>query len=415
MQNIVNEFNNVNINVKHEVNISKGTIVGIAAIMLITAVVVYGILNFNIFKPNQSLLDISISSNANNYLAGENINYQVYLSNMGSNNRYDATIKYLISDDLSNTITRKEETIAIETTASINRNIQLPTNIKPGKYTLLAIASYGQNEEAKSSLEFEIVTIANSINKNTNSNSNNSTTKNNTNINNSANINTEDNVNTDNIKNQNIKDNNYNTQPQTSVTENTKESFGDILIQIKETTKTNPQTAVNKCEELELNSKKDMCYTTIADVSKIYSYCDKIISLETKDNCYLSFATSSKDICNKITDKESKVFCEQLQIVNQMDKYYKENNTQKVLELSKQFNPEVYSATSPIRTYEYTYTEIATDNIMTSDYNTDIKLNTSIDNTSSNNLINTTDISNNDTNSTNTTNDTDSISITTTE
>jgi hypothetical protein len=41
-----------------------------------------------------------------------------------------------------------------------------------------------------------------------------------------------------------------------------------------------------------------------------------------------------------------------------MDKYYRENNTAKILELSQKFNPSVISPEGPkVQTYEYTYNE----------------------------------------------------------
>jgi hypothetical protein len=44
-----------------------------------------------------------------------------------------------------------------------------------------------------------------------------------------------------------------------------------------------------------------------------------------------------------------------------MDKYYKENNTEKILELGKQFNPAIIQNNNPqIQTNEHIYTEPVT-------------------------------------------------------
>jgi len=323
-------------------------------IVIIIIVIGYGMMNFNLFKSNNSLLDVSINSNSYSYVAGENINYQVHISNMGSENRFDATIKYLILDDLSNTITRKEETIAVETTASINRNIQLPTNIKPGKYSLLTIVYYGRNQEAKTSFEFNVIKLTD-VNTNKNNLTNSSTIIENKNT-------------TIPLSNIDTGTNtiNSNNNPQDITTDNVKsETFGDILVQIKENAKVNPQSTAKTCENLDSNSKKDMCYSTIADISQLPEYCDAIISSDNKDSCYLSFAMKGTvEVCDKIINNDSKSFCDQLKIVKLMDQYYKENNTEKILELSKQFNPEIYSATPVVKTYEYSYSEVTAGNIM---------------------------------------------------
>lgn len=357
MQNIANEVTNVNINVKHEVHISKGTIFGLISIIIIIVITGYGFINLDLFKSDDSLLDISMNSNIYSYLAGESINYQVHISNMGTENRFDATIKYLIIDDSSNIITRKEETIAIETTASINRNIQLPTNTKPGKYTLSTIVEYGRNQQAKTSMEFVVVKITdiNAIN-NKNYTASNSSISNNENNSEQLQESNAD-ANNDNFNNNNVA----NTQQETTIQ---KETFGELLVQIKNNAKVNPKTTAKTCKDLESISKKDTCYSTVAEISSESEYCDYVTNIDSKDSCYLSFAMKGiTQVCNKINDTNSKSFCEQLQIVKLMDQYYAENNTEKILELSKQFNPEIYNNPTT-RTYEYTYTEIATGNIM---------------------------------------------------
>ncbi|MGV8086453.1 MAG: hypothetical protein ACP5N1_02370 [Candidatus Woesearchaeota archaeon] len=346
---IANEYNNVNINVKHEVNISKSTIFGIIAALFIITIVTYGIFNFDTFKSNQALLDVSVSSNSYSYLAGENINYQLHISNMGSEERFDATIKYLVVDDSSNIITRKEETIAVETTASINRNIQLPTNIKEGKYHLQVILDYGRNQQAKSSLEFEVVKV---IIPNTNRNTTSAI---------SEILNNTSNNNNDNIDSPTINNNNIESQ----IPEYFRESFGDTLVLVKETARNNPNSAAKICSDLESDSKKDLCYGAVADVSLMSNYCELIINIENQDNCYLSFAMrGNAQACTNIINSESRSFCDQLIIVQLMDKYYKENNTEKILELSRQFNPEIYDNNPITATFEYTYTEVVTGNIM---------------------------------------------------
>ena len=336
---VANDLNNVNINVKHEVNISKGTIIGVVAAIFIVGLIVFGVLNFSIFKPKESLMDITITNMADSYLPGENINFQIDVTNMGATQKFDSTIKYLIVDDTGKVITRKEETLAVQTTASVNRNIQLPQNILPGKYSLQAISDYG-NKEATSKSEFEVVQ---KVAEKTPATYTPPTTSDTSTDNNTINTNTESNIN--------------NNNP--SIPINTEKTFGEMLTVIRQTAKNNPESAANNCIKLTSAEQKDICYSTVADASQSYNYCDKIVSTEYKDNCYLAFVMNGNvDVCDKITDNSSKTFCQQLHLVQMMDQYSKENNTEKILELSKQFNPSIIQNTNPqVNTYEYTYNE----------------------------------------------------------
>ncbi len=333
---VASDLNNVNINVKHEVNISKGTIIGVVAAIFIVGLVVFGIFNFSIFKPSESLMDITISTTAYSYLPGENLNYQIHVTNMGSIERFDATIKYLVIDDTRTVITRKEETLAVQTTTSNNRNIQLPQTIKPGKYYLQAIAEYG-SKSATSKSEFEVVQKIEDKKPDTYVPP------------------TESKPTTPTIP----TTENTPTTPNVPTTSSTGKTLGEVLTEVKILSQTNPDAAASECLKLASTEQKDICYSTIADSSRSYEYCDRISKIEYKDNCYLAFAIKENlDICNKISDNSSKALCEQLILIQLMDKYYRENNTAKILELSQKFNPSVIQPGGPkVQTYEYTYNE----------------------------------------------------------
>jgi|GEM_PF-2513490 len=346
---VTNDLNNVNINVKHEVNISRGTIIGISAAIIIIGIIVFGVINFSIFKPKDSLMDITITNTAYSYLPGETINFQIYVTNMGSTQKFDYTIKYLVVDDTGKVITRKEETLAVQTTASVNRNIQLPKSILPGKYYLQAISDYG-NKQAKSVSEFEVVQKVEEKKPATYVPPVITTPQTNTN--------TDQNTNNNPGTNPNNNDQNTNTP-----TTNTGKTFGEVLTEVKQSAQTNPELAATSCSKLVSIEQKDICYSTVADNSNLYAYCDRITGVDYRDNCYLAFVMNkgNLDICNKITDNSSKSLCDQLRIIKLMDKYYAENNTEMMLELNNQFNPAIIQNTNPqVKTYEYTYTEPVT-------------------------------------------------------
>jgi hypothetical protein len=335
-----------NIHVRHEVNVSKGTIIGIVAMIFIVGLVVYGIFNFSMLKPKEALMDITVSTNTYAYVSGENVNYQLHITNMGSLQRFDALVKCVIVDDAGTVITRKEETLAVETTASVNRNIQLPQNTKPGKYNLQIIADYGRNLVAKSSTEFEVVQKA--IDRPTtyvppvvSTQINESTVQSDGHGPDSESI--------------------TSTSPNIEVDK----TFGGLLTEVRQGAKSNPGYASNICSKIASIEQKDVCYSVLADESQLSGYCEKVSDIARRDNCYLSFVMKGNvDICDKITDGTSKSFCEQLHIIQLMDKYYRENNTEKIMELSKQFNPDVIKNNPQVQTYEYTYTETATISIL---------------------------------------------------
>ena len=332
---ISSDINNVNINIRHEVNISKGTIIGIVATIFIVGLIVFGVLNFSMFKPKESLMDVTITNTAYSYLPGETINYQLHITSMGSTQRFDASIKYAVVDAIGNVITSKEETIAIETTVSVNRDMQLPIDIKPGKYYIQAIAEYN-NKQAKSQSEFEIVENATEKKPPTY----NSPTQNS-------------------IPSSNIEQKNNKLPSTLPSIANTGKTFGTVLTETRQTALSNPASAAAGCSILVSSEQKDICYSTVADGSQQSSYCDKVNATAYRDNCYLGFVMNGKlDVCDKITSTSDKSFCDQLSIIQLMDEYYKENNTEKMLELNQKFNPTIIQNNTPqIQTYEYVYNE----------------------------------------------------------
>src|SRR3989344_5867397 len=65
---------------------------------------------------------------------GELLLVSVKLSNFGGNKRVDVTIHYEIIDGDENQIYTITETVAVETTASFTKNIQIPFGTPPGNY-----------------------------------------------------------------------------------------------------------------------------------------------------------------------------------------------------------------------------------------------------------------------------------------
>jgi hypothetical protein len=154
------------------------------------------------------------------------------------------------------------------------------------------------------------------------------------------------------------------TTPGTTTASGGKTSFGDSLSIIRQQSLTNPQAAFNNCLKFSNPDQKDICLGEIAYNTNKVNYCDQIGNTQKKDNCYLAFVIGGNtQICDKITDSTTKQYCNQARIVEQMNYYYQQGDTEKVLELSKQFEPAIYNANPTPTNYQNVYNQQSTLNM----------------------------------------------------
>jgi len=91
------------------------------------------------------------------FAPGEFLPISVKLLNFGSGRRVDVSIDYKVIDSLDNEILSSKETVAVETTASFVKLLQLPQSIKRGWYEASASILYADQEfPAISSFEFVV-------------------------------------------------------------------------------------------------------------------------------------------------------------------------------------------------------------------------------------------------------------------
>jgi len=107
---------------------------------------------------NNSLFDIivTIPSDYKIVNPGDQLLATIKLVNLGSAGRIDVSLDYWIADAEQNIILKNKETVAIETQASFVRTFDIPTNAKPGKYSLNAKLTYSETKEATADNSFEI-------------------------------------------------------------------------------------------------------------------------------------------------------------------------------------------------------------------------------------------------------------------
>lgn len=74
---------------------------------------------------------------------GEELPLQVQLLNFGTpDERVDVTLFYVVSDAEGGSIIQKTETVAVQTTASFIRNLQIPESVKSGVYYIDLTVQY---------------------------------------------------------------------------------------------------------------------------------------------------------------------------------------------------------------------------------------------------------------------------------
>ncbi|MGV8151390.1 MAG: hypothetical protein ACP5NV_06720 [Candidatus Woesearchaeota archaeon] len=328
------------VTVRHEIHFPLVTV------LVILFLVVAGGVGYWLIAPKSgALLDVSIESYNTQYYAGEEIVYGIELINMGDSDRFDANVKYIILDSSKKSVKTMTETIAVETRTAKNGEILLPSALEPGKYYLRAEITYGINQKAESEVEFEIIEGAVS-GQNQNTQGSNGNTG------------------------QGAYNTNQNSIP--SLTNRNIQTFGESMNVIRGQAASNPSQAAANCQKFQNQEQKDICLNDIAYIASKQNYCDEIQDSNIKDNCYLAFIIGNDpSSCEKVANAQIKQYCNQVRIVKQMNEYYKSGNNEKLVELSKQFEPAIYSATPQINNYQTQYNNPAVieDFIITAELN----------------------------------------------
>lgn len=103
-----------------------------------------------IIEPNLEALTTRVAP-------GESLPFSIKLINFGIAKRVDAIVYYKIFDENNREIYSKNETVAVETSASFIRDAQLPTDIAPGTYRIVTEIVYAdQVISAISEFKFQV-------------------------------------------------------------------------------------------------------------------------------------------------------------------------------------------------------------------------------------------------------------------
>ena len=110
-----------------------------------------------IFAAESGEVKTSGGSTVSRLAPGELLPISVKLANFGGGKRVDVTIDYQVLDEAGRVVLTENETVAVETTSSYVRNIQIPHSLPPGNYTATSSITYeGQEVPATSKFQFTV-------------------------------------------------------------------------------------------------------------------------------------------------------------------------------------------------------------------------------------------------------------------
>lgn len=102
-------------------------------------------------------INASLENTASRVAPGDFLTTSIKLLNFGSQNRVDVIVYYKIINDRNTVIYAESETVAVDTTASFVKRLQLPDNVEPGSYTAQVSLTYPYQEKpAVSEFQFKV-------------------------------------------------------------------------------------------------------------------------------------------------------------------------------------------------------------------------------------------------------------------
>ena len=250
------------------------------------------------------LLDLKAKKLTNNPVAGESLDFQVEIFNMGSSRRYDIVLDYVIKNrDTNEIISGESETFALDTSLSKILSIDIPKNTPGGKYILEIDANY-DDLVAKAGFIFDIESkkiideVKSSLNKN--------------NISSSADkkLDELDLI----IKEQQEKVEKIETPKKIVSTPSNdqydKLSKADKFSLIENVSLSNELQAVDMCNDFVYDTTKRDCIINIVEFKDNYKLCAYLENSVDSDGCYFKiFMTADTIDCSVISNEEMKKSC----------------------------------------------------------------------------------------------------------
>jgi len=298
------------------------------AIIGVIGIVLVVVLGFVLFSGKEEipgkLLDLETSGLSNVADAGDNLEFNVELTNMGNKKRYDVELTHELIDLRGQTIATKQETVAIETQTSKKSQIGIPEDAT-GSYTIKTTASY-DGESARSYFTVNVkgeeepevtpVVPVPDLECPTSCDDGDICTQDSCGSNTGYQCFSK--VITPCCGNNICEP----TEGTSNCPNDCKEGFIDIYAGIetvrsvveeaKEIAASNPDQASDFCAGQERDNFRSNCYKAVAETARQSVYCEPIDSDVTRDSCYTTAALTWDDftVCDKVTDRYLKIACE---------------------------------------------------------------------------------------------------------
>lgn len=108
----------------------------------------------------EQLLDVIVELSKNSFPQGDTIDYTVSISNFGMTKRVDVYVNYSLRKTGSfEPVVFRSETLAVETSLSLTRSMEIPEDLEPGEYLLEVLSSY----ENKTAYSVENLTVVKNV------------------------------------------------------------------------------------------------------------------------------------------------------------------------------------------------------------------------------------------------------------
>ncbi len=299
--------------VKHVIHFSPTTMIAIAVVFLLIAgggLLFYKSMN----KQPSQLLDLQVTVSDIEVSQGDNLEFNIELINMGSEGRYDITLRYLVMDSAEKIVKTKEETVALDTRVSKNAEVSIPSTTAPGIYKLRVLAKYDTKvanaEETFSVVKSEAPATQPQQPSQPSQPSTPSTTPTDCNDNNACTIDFPSDTGCSHTPlspccgNNNCemgesylncpKDCTEPTLPTSAPSQTI--TIWDQLAGIEETARKNPSKAADECNEITDRVFKDDCHSRVAETARDEEFCNNIQDERTKDNCIRAVAKVIRDV-----------------------------------------------------------------------------------------------------------------------
>ncbi|MBW2978209.1 hypothetical protein KY331_05155 [Candidatus Woesearchaeota archaeon] len=301
-----------------------GGILGVLFIVMIVMIFFTGKKEVEVVSVVTDKIDLKVSMLSSNIRQAESVQFNIILNSLDGQD-HDVGLVYEVVDSVGSPISQREDFIAVTNRIYEQKTIDLPSNIEPGSYSIVATGRF-DSEEVKSSVRFAVL---------------------------SAGAEAREVVEFAEVECPVCEDNDPCTDEQCSSATNYEcvhfpispccgnlkcESYeayencptdcspslpagAAIVLTLTEITQTARNYATTDlsgadsyCKGLPDVNQRDSCFYTVSQTAKQSRFCDPIFSELKRDNCYSDYALAGDfSICDKLTNVYMKESCYELE------------------------------------------------------------------------------------------------------